>query len=72
MHHLVLGSDPVPTTKEDAHRHSVIDLMIHTPPYLDKPLQLVVLLQQLGLLLLQGENVVRRLLQDGCLVGANT
>jgi len=35
--------------------------------YLDEPLELGVLLQQPSLLLLQGEDVLGRLLEDGCL-----
>ena len=39
--------------------------------YLDEAFELVVLCQELRLLLLQGEDVVRCLLQDGRLAGTN-
>lgn len=39
--------------------------------YLDEAFELVVLCQQLCLFLLQGEDVVRCLLQDGRLAGTN-
>lgn len=40
-------------------------------PHLDEAFELVVLRQELRLFLLQGEDVFRRLLQDGRLVGAD-
>lgn len=40
------------------------------PRYLDEALELCVLLQQPGLLLLQREDVLCRLLEDGCLGAA--